>query len=185
MSQQTETTIESLQAELATLRTTNAELLRKSHDRGEKIKALAAELDTSKASLTTAQTSIHEMTVGLPMRELASESSTTPGLWLSEFSRHFKAEMHDGGLVLLNQAGEPVQDKNGKAVEPSWPSLSRFLTESKDESFNELRAITTVSKASGGGAGSTGHPTTHQSVADAPHAPAKPAMSFGLRSTSR
>jgi chromosome segregation ATPase len=60
----TEPTIESLSAEVSTLRQTNAELLRKSHERGEKIKVLSGELDTTKASLTTAQASIHEMKDG-------------------------------------------------------------------------------------------------------------------------
>ncbi|MDE1162306.1 MAG: hypothetical protein PW792_10230 [Acidobacteriaceae bacterium] len=185
MSQQTEPTIESLQAELTKLRETNADLLRAKHERGEKIKALVAELDTSKASLTTAQATIHEMTVGLPLKELASESSATPGLWLSAFNAAFKAEMKDGRLVLLNQAGEPVQAKDGKEVTPEWSSLSKHLATSDDASLKELASITRISKASGGGAGSTGHSTSHQSAADAPQAPAKPAMSFGLRSTNR
>jgi hypothetical protein len=180
-----EPTIELLTAEVTKLRETNAELLRKSHDRGEKIKALADELNTTKASLTTAQASIHEMTVGLPLKELASESSITPGLWLSAFNAAFKVEMKDGKLVLLNQAGEPVQGKDGKEVTPEWLSLSKHLAISEDAGLKELASITRVTKASGGGSAGAGRTTGQQGVADAPQAPAKPAMNFGLRSTSR
>jgi hypothetical protein len=145
----TEPTIESLSAEVSTLRQTNAELLRKSHERGEKIKVLSGELDTTKASLTTAQASIHEMTVGLPMKELASESSSTPGLWLSAFNAAFKVEMKDGKLVLLNQAGEDVMGKDGKKVTPEWSSLSKHLATSDDAALKELASISITSKASG------------------------------------
>jgi hypothetical protein len=177
-----EPTIESLTAELTTLRQTNAELLAKSRTRGERIKEMATKQDELTAKLTASEATVYDMTIGAPLRELSKEASTAPSLWLGEFSRHFKAEHRDGKLTILNAAGEPAKHEDGTAVEASWDSVRKLLVSSKDESLQELRAITIVSKASGGGAGGQGLGNGRFVSEPKPAAPAKePMPSFGLR----
>jgi hypothetical protein len=138
--------------ELAVLRQTNAELVAKVQSRTARITELEATNATLQTSLTTAQSSLHEIQVGVPLRQMAESVSPVPELWLSEFGKHFKVELKDGKLSLLTVAGEPAIAKDGTPLEFTSAALTSLLTKSGNAAYRAFDTIMVASKASGGGA---------------------------------
>jgi methionyl-tRNA formyltransferase len=165
--------------ELEVLRRTNAELLKKSADRKARILELEASTAELTTKLTTADTVIHEMTVGAPLKRMAESVSPVPEIWLAEFAKHFKVELKDGKLAVLTLTGEPATNKKGESVEFTNAGIVGLVANSDKDELKAFNVITIVSKASGGGAtGSTGSgnfPTETKPTA------AKPTVHFGLR----
>lgn len=154
-----ESTNEQLTAELETLRTTNAELVAKNATRKAKI----AELEATNAK---ANDTIRQVTIDGPLKQMAESISTCPELWLEQFSKSYRLEMVEGKLTVFSAVdSKPVQGVPFERI-----ALAKHLTTGDDATAKAFRAISIVSRASGGQA-------MHQS----PQAPSKPKMSFGLR----
>lgn len=137
--------------ELELLRTTNADLLKKSRDRKAKVTEHETTIADLTARLTTAETALHEATVGTPLRAMAVTVSPVPELWLAEFAKHYKVEMKDGKLQVLDTDGKPAMDGE-QPVEFTAPAIIKLLTASDDEALSSFAYITRGSLAAGGGA---------------------------------
>jgi uncharacterized protein YhaN len=162
-------------AELETLRRVNAELLQKNSARKAKQSELEQQVAELSAKLTASQSAVDDAVIGAPSRQLASEISNIPTLWLSTFQAHFKVESKDGVLTVLTKEGQLLKDADGQSVKLDRAELAKYLTESEPESERTklFRIITNTSKASGAASGN--------------NQPSKPASSeskssqFGLR----
>ena len=165
-----EQTLEQLQAELETLRKTNAELVAKNSTRKGKVTELEATVADLQAKLTASNDTIRQITIDGPLRKMAEEISPTPELWLEQFSKLYRVEMIDKKLTILTASeGKPVHDKDGKVLPFEWSFLAKFLTEGDDANAKSFRAITIASRASGG------QMTEKHSTA------VPPTVAFGLR----
>lgn len=137
--------------ELEVLRRTNGELVAKNTTRKQRIAKLEASNAELQLQLTAANGTIHEFTIGAPLKAMADRMSQVPELWLEQFAKHYKVEMIDGVLTLLSAAdGTPIQ-KQGKPVPFETKALAELLTAGEDATAKAFRAITITSKASGGG----------------------------------
>ncbi len=138
------------EAELATLRRTNADLLQKSATRKARIVELEANASVLTARASDADARIRQLTIDQPVNDLCEEISVAPQALRSALEAEYKIEMRDGVLTLLNPAdGKPVTHE-GKPVPFSADAIKGLLLGSKDESKLKLyRAIVVVSKASG------------------------------------
>jgi hypothetical protein len=143
--------------ELETLRKVNSELVAKH----AKAKARVTELETGTATLQTklteANESLHQATVGVPLKALAESISTVPDLFLDQLSKHFKVELVNGSLALLSLDGKPVADKDGKPIPFEGKAIAALLTTGDDARAKTFRVITITNKSSGS-AGSFGAP---------------------------
>ena len=166
------------QQELEALRTSNAELVKKSRDRKAKVAEYAATITDLQARLTTAETALADATVGAPLRSMAAALSPVPELWLAEFAKHYKVELKDGKLQVLGMDGKAVMDGEA-AIEFTAPSIVKLLIGGQDAELGSFPHIMYGSKASGGGASPSPGSQVHypEKQKDAP--PSKP--QFGLR----
>jgi hypothetical protein len=137
--------------ELVALRTSNADLLKKSRDRKSKVTEHEATITDLQTRLTTAETALHDATVGAPLRSMAAALSPIPGVWLAEFAKHYKVELKDGKLALLTLDGKPVMDGDSEVSFDS-AAISKFLTAGTNEDLASFTHIMYGSKATGGGA---------------------------------
>ncbi len=124
-----------IQEELQRLRATNADLLKAKHNLKAKVEELEAKAITDGETITLLQTevdtnkkTIHDATVGAPLRKLASEVSSLPDIWQAEFEKRFNVVSSENGLALQTKDGKPVIDKDGAAVQLTANNLWRFLT---------------------------------------------------------
>ena len=159
-------------AEVETLRRVNAELVAKH----AKSKARIAELETGtvtlQSQLAEVSESLHQVTVGGPLQAMAESMSSVPDLFLEQFSKHFKVEMVKGTLTLLSADGKPVTGKDKKPIPFERQALTELLTTGDDARAKTFKAITIVSRASGGSSIGT-HNRVNQVKVDKPQ--------FGLR----
>ena len=160
--------------ELETLRRTNSELVAKNSTRKQRIGELESTVADLQKTLAARDAAIHGLTVGGPLKAMAERLSQVPELFLEQFAKHYKVEMVNGELTLLSIDGKPVQ-KDGKPVPFETKALTDLLTVGDDATAKAFRAITIVSRASGGASG-TG--TTERS---APTASKPSPRRFGLR----
>lgn len=137
--------------ELAALRTSNAELLKKSRDRKAKITEHEATITDLQARLSTAETALQDAIVGAPLRSMAAALSPIPDVWLAEFAKHYKVELKDGKLSLLTLDGKPVMDGESE-VPMDATAISKLLTAGENEDLASFTHIMYGSKATGGGA---------------------------------
>lgn len=137
--------------EIAALRTTNAELLRKSKERKAKVTENETTIADLQARLTTAESALHDATVGAPLRSMAATLSPVPDVFMAELAKHYKVDLKDGKLVLLTLDGKPVKDGEDE-VAFNAKALSKLLTAGTNEDFATFPHIIYGSKASGGGA---------------------------------
>jgi hypothetical protein len=137
--------------ELLALRTSNAELLKKSRDRKAKVTEHEATITDLQTRLTTAETALHDATVGAPLRSMAAALSPIPDVWLAEFAKHYKVELKDGKLALLTLDGKPVMDGESE-VPMDATAISKLLTAGNNEDLASFTHIMYGSKATGGGA---------------------------------
>jgi hypothetical protein len=159
-------------AELVTLRTTIGELKQKSLTRKQRIAELEAANAEIQTKLTHATSSLRQVTIDGPLKEMSEGISTCPELWLEQFSKTYRLELVDGELALHSADGKPVTNE-GKAIPFERDALVAFLTDEKHPHAKAFRAITIVSRASGGSASTTTRSATTT--------PQKPAFQFGLR----
>lgn len=170
------TEIETLQHELETLRRTNAELVTKNSSR----KARIAELETANSDiqmkLAAANATIHEFTIGAPLKAMAEEISNCPELWIEQFSKSYRLQPKDGEQSIVSIAdGQPLM-RNGNPVPFERAALAALLTENDHPQANVFRAITIASRASG--AASSGGSTLGSK---APQVAGVSPRQFGLR----
>jgi hypothetical protein len=137
--------------ELIALRSTNAELLKKSKDRKAKLAEHEATITDLKARLTIAETALADATVGAPLRGMAAALSPVPDLWLAEFAKHYKAEMKGGKLQVLDMEGKPVMDGD-QEVPFENQAIAKLLGNSDKDELASFAHIMFGSRASGGGA---------------------------------
>lgn len=158
--------------ELETLRRTNSELVAKASTRKQRI----AELETAnadlQAKLTAANSTIHEFTIGAPLKTLAESISTCPDAWIENFNKTYRLKLVNGELTILSAAdGKPVE-KAGKPLPFERRALIDLLTDKDHPQSKLFNAITIASHASGAQGTSERKPT--------PKAVA-PKVKFGLR----
>ena len=175
VSTQTQKPVEPTQAEeLATLRRVNSDLLTKSATRKARVKELEATVSDLESKLTEAATSIHDLTVGGPLKAMAKSISTAPDAWLAYFAKCYKVESIKGELTLLTLDGKPVL-KAEKTVPFERDALTRLLTDNAHAHADVFKSITIASRASGAGGG-FGAPRTVRPVEKKQQRP-----QFGLR----
>jgi hypothetical protein len=164
-------------AELATLRQTVAELTTKANSRKERIAALEAENTTLKASVTAAQTTLHQIEVGEPLNTMASAVSHMPELFLAEFSRlGYQLTKTDGKLVLM-QGDKPVE-----GAEFTVAGLTKLLAKSDDPALKNFKHLMIASRANGGGAtGAADGRPLYQEQRTPENVQANPTRKLGLR----
>ena len=160
-------------AELAILKQAHQEVLTKR----QKDKARIAELESTvtglQSKLSESAETIHQITIGVPLKAMAESMSTVPDLFLEQFLKSFKVEMVKGTLTLLSADGQPVTAKDGNAVPFERDALTKLLTTGEDARAKTFQTITITNRASGAG----GSPSKRS---NAP-AQAKPTFQFGLR----
>jgi hypothetical protein len=164
-----------LAAELETLRTVNAELLKKIHDRTAKATELESSITQLQGKLSEADAAVREMTISAPLRQLSESISLSPVLFQEQFNKQYTLEHRKGVLTLLKD-GKLVLDKNGKDVPFTREALIPLLTSGDDPQSNIFKQILITSRASGASGVSGNQGGSRTSKSDAPNKP-----SFGLR----
>jgi hypothetical protein len=159
-------------AELAVLRRTNTELVAKAASRKARVTELEASIAEFQGKLSTADSTIQELTVGIPLKAMAHEISKDGNTFLEFFKRSYKLEMVNGALALLTVDGRPVM-KGDKAVPFEREALIELLTDANHPQAKLFNSLLIVSKASG--ASGSGNPHTRSSE------PKQPSVQFGLR----
>jgi len=135
--------------ELETLRRTNAELVTKNSSRKQRIGELEATVADLQSKLTTTSATIHEITVGAPLKSMAESISTVPEVWIEQFGKSYRLELANGELTVVSVAdGKPIQ-KEGKAVPFEQEALKSLLLDETHPHSKLFNAITIASKASG------------------------------------
>jgi hypothetical protein len=137
--------------EIAALRSTNADLLKKARDRKDKVTEHEATIATLTTQLQTAKSALYDAQVGGPLGALADSVSPVPAVFLAELAKHARVELKDGRLVLLTPDGKPVMDGE-KEVPFDSAAISKFLTAGTNKDFATFPHIMFGSKASGSGA---------------------------------
>jgi hypothetical protein len=158
--------------ELEILRRTNGELLTKSATRKTRITELEATVTTLQGQLSEAHDSLHEVTVGGPLKAMAESISIAPDLWLERFGKTYKVAIVSGQLTLQTIDGKPVLNGD-KSVPFERQAIIDLLTTGDGTEAKTFKAITIASRA--GGAGS-GRPV-ERTAPTADH----PTLRFGLR----
>jgi hypothetical protein len=162
-----------LEIEVETLRRVNAELVTKAANRKTKITELESTVTELQGKLSEAHDSLHDVTVGLPLKAMAESISFAPDIFLEQFAKSHKVEMIKGQLTLLNADGKPVL-KGEKPVPFERSALIDLLTSDTHPQAKTFKSITITSRASGAGGQPSTRATTNQPTQDA-----KP--QFGLR----
>jgi hypothetical protein len=166
--------------EVELLRIQIAEVTEKSRTRKGRIAELETQLAEATGQLTASETALRDATVGAPLRQLAAVVSPVPTLWVEHFQKHYKLELNDGALAVLDIKGEPVMDGDKPiAFEPD--SISKLLTDDDNEQSVVFKHITAVSFASGGGASADRVGTEPTISNPKPKASATTHSQFGLR----
>ena len=163
--------------EIELLRTANAELSQKAKDRKAKVTELEGKLATAEASL-------REYQIDRPLRRLAEDISTIPDIWEMLFSKHYKLEMREGTLTVLDSEGEPVKTADGSPVPFTSKALGDYVCSGDSEAAKQFARLTIVTRASGSGAdgGKQGtNPMSVTTIGKPKEEPAVPLQQFGLR----
>jgi hypothetical protein len=133
-------------AELARLRTANAELTAKAKTRKERI----ATLESENAAI---RTQLHEATVGGPMKAVAADLfGSLAEVFTEQFNKRFKTELKEGKLCVFDLEGKPLNGNDGKQVEFSRESLYPLLSDQAEPLFPAFAKSVVITKASGGAA---------------------------------
>lgn len=163
------------ESELEALRRTVAELLAKR----DKYKARIKELETSTTELQTklsaSEKSVHDLTIGVPLRTMAELQSNVPALWEEQLLKRFAVKLVDDKPALHSLDGKQIM-KDGKPLPWEAEPIGRFLTDEQYEDSKLFAAITVISRASGAG-GSPQHRAAPQQQQKRPQV----ATQFGLR----
>jgi hypothetical protein len=160
-----------IEIEVETLRRVNAELVTKAANRKTKIAELESTMTELQGKLSEAHDSLHEVTVGLPLKTMAESISSAPELWIEQFNKSHKLEMVKGQLTLQTADGKPVL-KGEKPVAFERSALIDLLTSDTHPQAKVFQSITIASRATGA-AGQSSNRTTQ------PAKEVKP--QFGLR----
>ncbi len=140
------------QAELATLRLTNAELLTKSQARKAKIEEMEASAVAMQTRLTESERTIHEWSVTRPLRAMAETISTAPDLLIEHLMKSYRVQVVNGELALLTLDGKPVMD-GAKAVPFTGEGLTALLKNPAHPQAKLFSSILIASRASGASGG--------------------------------
>jgi len=161
-----------LSAEVETLRRVNGELKTKSATRKAKVAELEATVTELQSKLLDAHTSLRQVTIDGPLKQMSESISTAPQLWLEQFNKSYRLEMVKGQLTLQTTDGKPVL-KNDKPVPFDREALVKLLTDGDHSQARIFKSITIASRASGASA-------PYRSRTSATDAN-KPSIQFGLR----
>ncbi|MGA9673065.1 MAG: hypothetical protein WBQ94_27955 [Terracidiphilus sp.] len=160
-------------AELTILKQAHQEVLTKRQKDKARIAELESVVTGLQSKLSESTETIHQITIGVPLKTMAESMSTVPDLFLEQFSKHYKVEMVKGTLTLLSVDGQPVAAKDGSTIPFERDALTKLLTTGDDARAKTFQAITITNRASGAG----GSPSKRGNAT----APAKPTFQFGLR----
>jgi hypothetical protein len=145
-----------LAVEVETLRRVNGELLTKSATRKGRVTELEATVAELQSKLTEANDSLHQVTVGGPLKAMAESISISPELFLEKFNQSYRVAMIGGQLTLQTPDGKPVL-KGDKAVPFEQKALIELLTSGDDPQAKIFKSITIASRASGASSASGGN----------------------------
>jgi hypothetical protein len=169
--QQEPTEIEALRTEIATLRQVNSELVAKAAKRKDRVAELEATLTERDNQVTAVNGQLKAIEIDAPLKRMADTLSNDSALFLEIFGKDYQVQLVDGALALRDKQGNPVKDKDGKAVVFERESLLRHLSDEKHPHSNFYSRLLIASRASGGAA-----PTRTIQVTKP-----KPRIQFGLR----
>jgi len=172
MTEPIETKPVDLTAEVETLRRVNGELVAKSATRKGRVTELEAAVAELQSKLSEANDSLHQVTVGGPLKAMAESISISPELFLEKFSQFYRVAMIGGQLTLQTTDGKPVL-KGEKAVPFEQKALIDLLTSGDDPQAKIFKSITIASRASGAAAGAGTNRTARPA--------SEPKPTFGLR----
>lgn len=164
-------------AELETLRLTNAELLTKSAARKAKIEELEASAVALQTRLTESESTIHDLSVTRPLKAIAESISTAPELLIEHLMKSYRVEVVNGELSLLTLDGKPVMD-GAKAVPFTSEGLTALLKNPANPLSKVFSGILIASRASGA---SGGFGEVRKARTPAIAAPSNIRPQFGLR----
>lgn len=173
MSEQTQQQPIDLAAEVETLRRVNSELKTKSAVRKARVSELETTVAELQSKLSDAHTSLRQVTIDGPLKQMSDGISTAPELWLEQFGKSYRLEMVKGQLTLQTIDGKPVM-KGEKPVPFEREALVKLLTDGDDAQARIFKSITIASRASGA---SAPYRSGRTSATDSN----KPAIQFGLR----
>jgi hypothetical protein len=160
-------------AELAILRQAHTEVLR----RRQKDRARIAELESGaiemQAKLASASESLHQATIGGPLKTMCESMSNVPEMFQEQFSKHYAVALIEGKLALQTLDGKPVHGKDGKPIPFERDALAAMLTTGDDARARTFKAITITNRASGGAGNVQGQ---HKSLGKK-----TPTYQFGLK----
>jgi hypothetical protein len=134
--------------ELEVLRRTNGELVAKAATRKARVSELEATVTELQSKLSEAHDSLHEVTIGGPLKAMAESISIAPDLWLERFGKTYKIAIVSGQLTLQTIDGKPVLNGE-KSVPFERQALIDLLTTGDGAQAKTYKAITITSKASG------------------------------------
>ena len=158
--------------ELETLRRTNSELVAKASTRKQRITELEQANADLQAKLASANSTIHEFTIGAPLKIMAESISTVPDAWIENFNKTYRLELVNGELTILSAAERKPVEKAGKRLPIERRALIDLLTDEDHPQSKLFNAITIASHASGA-QGTTERKPTPKATA--------PKVKFGLR----
>jgi len=162
-----------LSAEVETLRRVNSELVAKSATRKQRLTALESTVTELQSKLSEANDSLHQVTIGGPLKTMVESVSIAPELFLEQFNKSYRVALLNGQLTLQTADGKPVL-KGEKPVPFERQALIDLLTSDAHPQCKAFKSITIASKASGANA-SGGHRSVQTS------AEPKQLPQFGLR----
>lgn len=171
--QQQPTELDTLRAEVATLRQVNSELVAKAAKRKDRVTELEAALAERDGQLAAANGQLKAVQIDTPLKTLAESLSVDVPLFLDTFSKQYDVQLVDGALALRDKEGNVVRDNAGNEVRFEREALFKHLSDEKHQHHNFYSRILIASKASGAGT------TSHTGRISSPKKPA--AHQFGLR----
>ena len=152
-------------AELAVLKAAHQEVLTKRQKDKARIAELESAMTENQNKLAEASESLHQVTVGGPLKAMSESISQAPELWLEQFTKTHKVAMANGKLTIQSVDGKPL------SVPFERQAIIDHLTADGHPQSKTFKAISIVSRASGAAA-AKGH---------GPKRDANPTHQFGLR----
>jgi hypothetical protein len=130
--------------EIQRLRKTKDSLHQTAQQRKVRIDELEAQVATLTAQLQTANKTVHDITVGLPLKALAEEISVSPSLFAREFSSRFGLINKDG-VLFITKAGDNTPLLDGETSISFTANAVNKLLESDAMSIEDREMFRVIS----------------------------------------
>ena len=161
--------------ELSRLRATVTDLLAKKQSYKTRLAELELANTELKTTLTARDAELRTIKVETPLRELATDMSNLPDLFMEKLQKHYDVQLSDGQLQLNGKDGKHVLDASGDPIPFTKPALTKLLIADDHPDSAIFKTIVIVSRASGGAG--TRLPMSPRASEIKP----SPGVEFGLR----